>query len=66
MKASTLGWIFAGIGAGFVATGVSLLVTDHPASSRKADEATAATKTRVDVLPSVGPRSGAVGVRITF
>ena len=65
MKASTLGWIFAGIGAGLVATGVSLIVTEHSARPR-ADEASAATKTRVDVLPSVGPRSGAVGVRVTF
>ncbi|HEY4012403.1 MAG TPA: hypothetical protein VGM06_03645 [Polyangiaceae bacterium] len=66
MKASTLGWIFAGIGAGLVATGVSLLVTERPSQPRTTDEASTASKTRVDVLPSVGPRSGAVGVRVTF
>jgi hypothetical protein len=64
MKASTLGWIFAGIGAGLVATGVSLLVTDHPRT--RSDEAATASKTRVDLLPAVGPRSGALGVRVTF
>jgi hypothetical protein len=71
-KASTLGWIFAGGGAGLVVTGLWLLVTDH-AGARAHDEthgetygAPRASRTALDVVPSLGPTSGSVAVRLRF
>jgi hypothetical protein len=64
-KASALGWVFAGAGAGLVATGIWLVVTEHP-GKKASDEASTASRSRFDLVPSLGPRSGSVGVRITF
>jgi len=64
---STLGWIFLGLGAGFVGTGVWLLVTDHGSSS-----ASTASSTRkspgphLAVVPAIGPHAGAVRLDVTF
>ncbi len=65
-KASTLGWIFAGVGVGLVGTGLWLVLTDHPAKAHTNDEARAHDKLRVDVEPSIGPRAGSLRVRLTF
>jgi hypothetical protein len=68
--ASTGAWVFGGIGAALVATGVILLVTDpgHPAPTEPAQAATRPTVTRpsVSVLPTFGPHVGVLGLRVTF
>ncbi len=65
-KASALGWVFGGVGVGLVATGVWLIVTDHPARAHAADEARVVAKPHLDIEPSLGPRSGALRLRVTF
>jgi hypothetical protein len=67
VTASTLGWIFAGVGAALVGTGVWLIATDHPPRNASGDVALRAPSgLRLQLLPSFGPRASAVDVRVTF
>jgi len=63
--ASTGAWIFGGLGAALVGTGVVLLVTD-PGHPDVTEPAQAMARPRVEVVPSVGPRLGVLGLRLTF
>jgi hypothetical protein len=65
-KASALGWVFGGVGAGLVVTGLWLVLTDHPSRSSASHETGATARPRLDLLPSFGPGAGAVRVRLTF
>jgi hypothetical protein len=67
-KASTLGWIFAGAGAGLVVTGIWLVVTEHTGvrAHEETSAAPGASKTALDFVPSLGPTSGSVAVRLRF
>jgi hypothetical protein len=68
--ASTGAWIFGGIGAALVGTGVVLLVTDpgHPTATEPAQAANRPVVTRptLSVQPSFGPHVAAFGLRVTF
>ena len=64
---STLGWVFGGLGAAVLGTGIVLLLTDH--SSTESDGSSAAKlvqKPKLDVLPAVGPQGGSVNLSVTF
>jgi hypothetical protein len=64
---STLGWVFGGLGAGLVGTGVILLLTDHSSTENPPTSAKrTAPKPKVDVLPAIGPLGGTVDLRVTF
>jgi hypothetical protein len=64
---STLGWIFAGVGAAFVGTGVVLLVTGSGSSEAAAETASRApAKPRLEWVPSFGPRAGQLAVKVSF
>jgi hypothetical protein len=67
---STLGWVFAGAGAVLLGAGIVLVVSDHGPSEDKSASATrgaaGATVAAVRVVPSVGPRAGALQLRIDF
>jgi len=64
---STLGWVFAGVGAALVGTGFVLMLGDHGSSDAPHDATTPPTgKAKVDVVPLVGTRGGAVDLRVTF
>jgi hypothetical protein len=64
---SSLGWTFAGVGAALVATGFVLMVTDHGSSDAPRDATTPPSgKAKVDVVPLVGVRGGALDFRVTF
>jgi hypothetical protein len=64
---STLSWIFGAAGVALATTGIVLLVTGHDSSDGGRDAVTAkAPKPRVDVLPMLGTRAGAVDLRVTF
>ena len=59
---STLGWVFGGVGAAVVGTGIVLLLTDHSRRPRLTDPSAAklVQKPKLDVLPAVGPHGGSV------
>ncbi len=64
---SALGWVFGGIGAAVLGTGIVLLLTDH--SSTESEGSSAAKlvqKPKLDVLPAVGPQGGSVNLSVTF
>jgi hypothetical protein len=66
---SSLGWVFGGIGAAVVGTGVVLLLTDHPSSLETSGPSASLRTPRkpsVDVLPAVGPQGGSMQLRVTF
>jgi hypothetical protein len=64
---ATLAWVLGGAGAVLLGTGVVLLLTDHHASEPGHDTGTTAQpKARLDVLPIVGLRGGAIDLRVTF
>ncbi len=65
---SSLGWVFGGLGAALVGTGIVLILTDHP-SSVETSGASASMQPRkpaFDVVPALGPRSGGMTLRVTF
>jgi hypothetical protein len=66
VNASTLGWIFGGAGLALVATGVILLTTEHASKEGGGPETSRAASPRLLLSPSVGPRAGALHVRVTF
>ncbi len=68
---STFGWIFAGVGAALVGTGVILLATGGsapaaPEASRAAPPPRAASKATWELSPALGPGAGALRLRVTF
>ncbi|MGH7294408.1 MAG: hypothetical protein ACRELB_05735 [Polyangiaceae bacterium] len=64
---STLSWVFGAAGVALATTGIVLLVTGHDSSDGGRDAVTAGPpKPRVDVLPMLGTRAGAVDLRVTF
>ena len=68
---SALAWTFGAIGAGLVATGVVMLLTDKPSSmSTDASPSTASRaapkKASIDVLPALGPQGGSLDLLVRF
>jgi hypothetical protein len=63
---STVGWIFAGVGAALVGTGVVLMLGEHGSSDARKGATDARAKPRVELLPWLGAREGAVDLRVTF
>jgi len=61
---STLGWVFAGVGAVLLGTGVYLMPGGHGSSSSVG--AATPTKPRVALLPTLGTNGGALDLRVTF
>jgi len=67
ITSSELGWTFAAVGAALVGTGFVLMLGDHGSSDAPRDATTPATgKPKVDVVPLVGTRGGALDLRVTF
>lgn len=66
VTASTLAWIFSGVGAVLIGTGVWLVTTDHASSEGSTSAATASSKPKVDVRPLLGLQGGRLDVRVTF
>jgi hypothetical protein len=67
LTVSKLGWVFGGVGVALVGTGIVLLATGHDGSDGSRDAVTTgSTKPRVDVVPMMGTRGGAVDFRLTF
>jgi len=67
VSASTLAWVFAGVGAALAGTGAWLIAADHaPTRTANGEVAGDASKPRVALWPSIGPRAGTLDVRITF
>ena len=67
VTASTLAWIFSGVGAVLAGTGVVLLATDHHSTEAESREGPrTATKARFELLPAIEPRSGSLDVRVRF
>jgi hypothetical protein len=64
---AALGWVFAGVGAALIGTGVWLLVTDHPSTQAPPTEVSRARRALpLEFVPSFGPRESAFDVRFTF
>jgi hypothetical protein len=61
---STLAWVFGGVGAVLVGTGVVLVTSDHGSHETHRDASSAPPS--VQVLPEVGPRAGSLSVRVRF
>ena len=68
VTASTLAWVFAGVGAVLAGTGVWLVATDHRSPEATSGEVGRAEKSkpRLELLPSIEPRAGTLDVRVTF
>ena len=67
VDASTLAWIFAGVGAALAGTGLWLIASDHGSREEQGRETARATKkARLVLLPSVEPHAGRLYVRVTF
>jgi hypothetical protein len=67
VQASTLAWIFAGVGAALAGTGVWLIASDHePREGQGRAIPRAIEKVRLMLVPSVEPRAGRLDVRVTF
>lgn len=66
VTASALAWVFAGVGAALVGTGVWLVTGDHGSGEGSASAATASSKPKVDVVPLLGLQGGQLDVRVTF
>ncbi len=67
-SASTLGWIFAGTGAVVAGTGIWLVMTSPHGSADGTHESAAlrTTPRKLQVLPVIGTRGGALHVRAAF
>jgi hypothetical protein len=61
---STLGWIFGGVGAVLVGTGIVLITSDHGSEAHR--DVSSAPQPTVRVLPELGPRAGSLTVRVQF
>ena len=66
VNSSTLAWVFAGAGAVLAGTGIWLVATEHPSGEPHGGEMSAAQKPKIDLVPSLGARAGAVALRVTF
>lgn len=68
---STLGWIFAAVGAVAAGTGIWLVVTDTPESGPRSGESSnkrprTTAGPRVEVLPVLGAHERALDLRVSF
>jgi hypothetical protein len=66
---STLAWVFGGVGAVLVGTGIILVTSDHGSAEPRRDASSAPRPKAapdVQVLPEVGPRAGSLSVRVRF
>jgi hypothetical protein len=67
VTASTLGWLFAGLGAALLGTGVWLIASDDgPRGAPGNEVSSSALERRFKVLPSFGPRATSVELSVTF
>ncbi len=67
VNASSLAWIFGGIGAAMAGAGVWLLASHQEARGNGGGETSrGAAAPRVVLLPSLSPRAGSVDVYVTF
>jgi hypothetical protein len=65
-SARTLGLLFGGVGVALAATGVILLVTDHPKEPAADVAKREPIKPRVDLTPSLSPKYGGLDLHVTF
>jgi hypothetical protein len=64
---ATIGWIFTGVGAALVGTGLWLVIGDHGASEAPHEAAARAVPLRrIELVPTLGPHGGALGLRGAF
>lgn len=61
VTSSTLAWVFGAMGAGLVATGVVLMVTDHASAPQEDGSAN-----HVRLMPALGAHGGGVDLRVRF
>jgi hypothetical protein len=61
---SRLGWVFAGVGAALLGTGIYLMPGGQRSSSPRGGSIPA--KPRVALFPILGTRGGALDLRVTF
>lgn len=66
VTASALAWVFTGVGAVLVGTGVVLLVTDGPAAQSRRATPPSVGQPAVQVLPATGAHGGTLDVQVTF
>jgi hypothetical protein len=65
--ASTVAWVTGGIGAAVFGTGLYLLLTDHKDSDSSPDAGSPpSARRKIDVVPTIGMRGGALDVVVTF
>ena len=64
---ATIGWIFTGVGAALVGTGLWLVIGDHSASEAPHEAAARAVPLRrIELVPTLGPHGGLLGLRGAF
>jgi hypothetical protein len=72
---STLGWVFAGAGAVFVGTGITLVVTaphehgerdDHDGRADARSRARSGSSLPFELLPAIGPQVRSLDLRVRF
>jgi hypothetical protein len=61
VTSSTLAWVFGAMGLGFVATGIVLMVTDHPSAPEEDHPAS-----QLRLMPAVGAHGGGIDLRVSF
>jgi len=66
LTVSTLAWVFTGVGAVLVGTGVYMLATDSGSSESGHEPPPPVGKPKLQLVPAVGTRGGAVDLRVTF
>jgi hypothetical protein len=63
LTVSTLAWVFTGVGVALAGTGIYLLASDGGSSE---PHEPGVGKPKLQVVPAIGTRGGAVDLRITF
>jgi hypothetical protein len=66
LTVSTLAWVFTGVGAVLVGTGVYMLASDGGSSESGHEPPPPVGKPKLQVVPAIGTRGGAVDLRVTF